>query len=331
MGRGMFGIFGFILFFIMLELFINIAAGVAVLLPFLIVIGAFLFIVGALRQNAKNVQKRSRRNYADLNDTLHSPEDIARINLYLRKYFKDGVTSLELKSGEELRLNQHKYKSLDDIDVYINGHRFGTLYEYRINKGPAYNVVMDQLVVNALKYTNGADNIMDAEIITRSPRRKKDQQQEENMSEEEKANHKFIQKIDDLNTEIPDPEISNMMYETSALLKQLNFYQKKYPDNHMNYDKLYEYYLPMLVRIFEQYVALQSATHDPSYEETVVNLKKTIRQINKALRKMIADTTDQDFMNLSADISTLDALLKKDGYSAGSYLKTKEQEGENDA
>ena len=42
-------------------------------------------------------------------------------------------------------------------------------------------------------------------------------------------------------------------------------------------------------------------------------LKKTIGLINEAMKTIISGMTDRDFINLSADMSTLEAVLQKDG------------------
>ena len=55
------------------------------------------------------------------------------------------------------------------------------------------------------------------------------------------------------------------------------------------------------------------ATSDPAYGETKEKLSNTIQLINTAMKNIISSMTDQDFINLSADISTLEAVLKKDG------------------
>ena len=45
---------------------------------------------------------------------------------------------------------------------------------------------------------------------------------------------------------------------------------------------MYEYYLPILVRILKQYDALQTAQTDPNYQETKEKLGKTVVLINDA-------------------------------------------------
>ncbi len=107
--------------------------------------------------------------------------------------------------------------------------------------------------------------------------------------------------------------MSNGRYESSALLKQIETMEQKFPDSKGKLDKLYQYYLPIQVRILNQYANLQNVRSDPNYEATVSNLKKTIGLVNQAMQQLIADMSDSDFINLTADMSTLEAVLQKDG------------------
>jgi hypothetical protein len=129
-----------------------------------------------------------------------------------------------------------------------------------------------------------------------------------------------MEEISRLNDDIPDEKISNGLYETCALLKQIQTLEERFPNSRNKLDKLYEYYLPILVRILKQYDNLQAAQTDPSYETTKEKLTRTITLINDAMKTIISSLTDQDFINLSADISTLEAVLQKDGLTSDGQI-----------
>ena len=79
-----------------------------------------------------------------------------------------------------------------------------------------------------------------------------------------------------MNNDIPDEEISNGLYETASLLKQVQTLESKFPNSKDKLKKLYEYYLPILINILNQYRNLQYAKTDPSYEDTKNKLIRTI-------------------------------------------------------
>ena len=125
------------------------------------------------------------------------------------------------------------------------------------------------------------------------------------------------------NTDVIDVQATptNGLFETCALLKQAQKLETTFPASKGKLKKLYEYYLPILVRILKQYDALQTAQTDPNYKETKEKLGKTVVLINDAMKNMIASYTDQDFINLSADMATLNAVLKKDGLTSDGMIE----------
>ena len=153
------------------------------------------------------------------------------------------------------------------------------------------------------------EDIVDVEVTPSRPKPKSESRKQEQIS----MAQKFINEINALNTSIPDDKISKDLYETCAYLKQIDDLSKKLPNTKDKLNKLYEHYLPILVKILQQYESLQVATSDPAYGETKEKLSNTIQLINTAMKNIISSMTDQDFINLSADISTLEAVLKKDG------------------
>ena len=108
-------------------------------------------------------------------------------------------------------------------------------------------------------------------------------------------------------------QIDDLSLQINEKGKQIDDLSKKLPNTKDKLNKLYEHYLPILVKILQQYESLQVATSDPAYGETKEKLSNTIQLINTAMKNIISSMTDQDFINLSADISTLEAVLKKDG------------------
>ena len=79
-------------------------------------------------------------------------------------------------------------------------------------------------------------------------------------------------------------------------------------------NKLYEYYLPILLGILENYKRLSEASiKGEEYRQCEVQLVKTIKLINEALKTIYNSLHESEYMNLNADINTLQSLLKQDG------------------
>lgn len=306
-----------------LILFFVFSGGMSFMLPlFLIiavVVGIAIASVSTYKNNSSDEQSFSsyrRENRYQRSGNSQSSK-IAKINLYLRQYFKSR-SSIRVVDQIELRLREEKYASLSSLDVYRNNVYICSFNEYQRRYPESYSAIINDL------YSIQANSPLQAEVfdaqVVENPQPKK----EETVKKEKNAQY-FIEEITSLNNDIPDEEISNGLYETSSLLKQVQTLESKFPNSKDKLKKLYEYYLPILINILNQYRNLQYAKTDPSYEETKNKLIRTIHLINDAMGKIISSMTDEDFINLSADISTLEAVLKKDGLTSDGSMRSSGQ------
>ncbi len=320
MRRRSFGDFWFVIFFF----FIFAGSGV---LPLILLFGLTGFVVYKAIQSAnKNQNINSSNNSRTTNSygyterkngNTHTSSDLAKINVFLRKHFK-AHNSLDLSNGIELIPRTDHFSSLSSLDVYRNGSKVGTINEYRNKYGTAYDDLFDELLkmatsTNITKETT----IVDAEIVENDENQKEVKPQETVKETPISKSQSFINQINALNDDIPHEDISNGLYETCALLKQVQILENKFPDSSKKLNKMYEYYLPYLVKILQSYENLQTVKSDPNYEKSVDQLTRTIKSINEALNNIIPTLSDSDFTNLSVDMATLEALLQKDGLTGG--------------
>lgn len=310
--------------------------------PLLLIIFIVLAVTKASVNSAKRRQNTyTQRNYQNnytnygYNNTNNSTDsgNIDRINTFLRGWYR-GHSLVTLHSGYELRLNGAQYASLSSLDVYQNGRYICPMNDFKRRYAEQYRNMLSELdSLSRRPRSSAQDDVVDIEVTESQPKPKAEPKREPNPepdSEKElTAAEKFIGEINGLNEDIPDENISNGLYETCVLLRQINEMEKKLPSTHSKLTKLYDYYLPILEKILQQFVSLQSAVTDPSYGETKDKLTRTIQLINDAMKNIISSMTDQDFINLSADISTLEAVLQKDGLtSEGRMTQPGEQKNE---
>ena len=125
---------------------------------------------------------------------------------------------------------------------------------------------------------------------------------------------KFIEQINTLNQGLNNEEVTNGLYQTCDLLKQIDIVDQEDGKVDAKLNKLYEYYLPILTGILEDYKRLSdSPVQDDNFKKTETQLVKTIKLINEALKTIYNSLHESDYMNLNADINTLHHLLKQDG------------------
>ena len=316
---------------IWLILFIILGGGIGALLPLFLIIAVVVAIAMAsvssykkqdsFTQNFSNFTTYKRKGSYQRSESESSK--LAKINMYLRKYFRTR-NSVTVIDNIELRLREEKFASLASLDVYRNNSLICSFNDYQRRYPESYSAIIEDL----LRLSNNApiqDEVFDAEVVENSQQQ---EQPKQNTTKQTKNSQYYIDEINGLNNDIPDEEISNGLYETCSLLKQIQTLEEKFPNSKDKLKKLYEYYLPILTKILKQYRDLQYAKTDPSYEETKNKLTRTIHLINDAMSKIISSMTDEDFINLSADISTLEAVLKKDGLTEEGTISATKSKGE---
>ncbi|MBR4162932.1 MAG: hypothetical protein IKR11_05370 [Solobacterium sp.] len=293
--------------------------------PLLLILGAVLAITMAAVNSSKkqesqnmgyqNGYTRTRNYYRTTTRNGYSPSQMAKVNVYLRNWYR-ARRYLPIGSNIDLRIHGQRYASLASLDVYRDGTYICSLNDFGRRYPDSYNEILAELV--RMSEQQAQPEVFEAEVVE-TPAAQKQEVRQETKQEEAKPQEKkksasdFMEEINRLNENIPDEDITNGLHETYSLLKQINTLEQRFPDSKDKLKKLYEYYLPILIRILRQYVNLQAAKSDPSYEDTRQKLNRTIKLINDAMKTIISSLTDQDFINLAADISTLEAVLQKDG------------------
>ena len=306
---------GFLFFFLFLIFF-----GTGGFFPLLIILAVVLFAaLGSIK--ASNQKESSRKTY-NRHYTRTSSSDqqkISRINAFLKKWFQANH-SIQVGADLELVKSGSNYANLSSLEVYKDHSYLCSMAEFQNRFPDSYKIMIDTLYERANRELNQmGEDIVDVEVTPSRPKPKAEPKRQEQLS----MAQKFINEINALNTNIPDDKISKDLYETCAYLKQIDDLSKKLPNTKDKLNKLYDHYLPILIKILQQYESLQVATSDPAYGETKEKLSNTIQLINIAMKNIISSMTDQDFINLSADISTLEAVLKKDGLTDQNQMLAK--------
>ena len=300
------------------------SGGLGALFPLLLIIGVVMAItMGAVQtsnrqESIRNESYRRTENYYRAGSAKkYSAAQMAKINVYLRSWFRTR-RSLPIGSNIDLRIHGERYASLASLDVYRNNSYICSLSDFGRRYPDSYNEILKELASLSEQGHAASDEVIDVEATDSVREQKKEEPKKE--EKKTKGSQEFIDEINRLNDDIPDENISNGLYETCALLKQIQTLEERFPASKDKLRKLYEYYLPILVRILKQYDNLQAAQTDPSYETTKEKLTRTITLINDAMKTIISSLTDQDFINLSADISTLEAVLQKDGLTSDGQI-----------
>lgn len=227
----------------------------------------------------------------------------------MKSYFSTHQ-SLMLDGGLSIKIQNGHFVSVNDLMLYLGDDQIGTMDEFRKTYPSTYDDLLQQC---ALVIESG--------------------KAEEKTVHQTKADEKlstigqFIEVLNGQNLEIEHEQITQGLYEVCAYLKQIDLIIKQFPESADKTKKLTQYYLPILVDILESYKQLnKSARNHEEFKKTEDRLLKTILLINEALKTITTSLTQEHFMDLSADMKTLETLLKKDGLvSTGTLSELRKQ------
>ena len=227
------------------------------------------------------------------NNKTKKTEDNQKAVSALKQYFETR-TSLQIEGGLILKKENNQLSSIDHLVLYLDDDQIATLDEFKKTYPSTYNDLLQQCLV-----------LIESGHI---------QPAEEVKKETPTSIEKCIELLNAQNLDIDNEEVSNGLYEVCAYLKQIDLVVKQFPQLQEKTAKLTRYYLPILLEILDSYKQLdKSVRNHEEFQKAHQRLLKTILLINEALKTIITSLTQEYFMDLSADMTTLETLLKKDG------------------
>lgn len=289
--------------------------GLFSLIPVFVVFFVFFAIFKSIFNSNNQPQTRSRvRSTTRSNNTAKSlsNRDRSRIDKKLARYFRQNI-KLPILDNISLTTKNGNYTVIEELYISMGDELIISMDDFKNNYPDMYSRICDLLLV----FSKQEDEVLNAEVKVEEVKK------EEKLSDAEK----YIDKINSLNNDIPNEEVTNGLYQTSALLKQIELSADK--DDEDKLSKLYDYYLPILTKILENYKTLSKVNGDSEeIKKSEVQLIKTIILINEALKELNNSLHEDEYMNLSADITTLQSLLKKDGLVNSNPFQKEDENGE---
>ena len=313
-GGGFFGLIFLIFFFPVLFDLIDLGIGlIAYLLPLALIGIAGYTIYKVIKSliDRKKTNTSNKTQYTKKKQTSSgiSNADYTKIDKKLTSYFSKNV-SLPVINGISLVTQNGKYTSIDQLYITYKDEKVVKLAEFKEDYPEMYNKIFSLL----LAFSKQPDTVMAQEVNTEKTKRG------EALSDAQK----YIDKISSLNAQIPQEEITNGLYQTCDLLNKIEK-SKQSKQDEQKLNKLYDYYLPILTGILENYKQLQdNAIKGDEFKKCEAQLIKTIMLINQTLKTLYSGMHEDDYLNINADINTLQTLLQKDGYGEDPFA-TKEK------
>lgn len=153
------------------------------------------------------------------------------------------------------------------------------------------------------------------------------------LSEEEqieREGREYMDRLRQLNIEIPGEVISNKLYQLDYLLQRIFMVLREHPEKCGQMRKFMEYYLPTTVKLVESYADFDKAgVRGDHIMAARTEIEKTMDTINAAFEKLLDDMYQDAAMEAAADAKVLKTILAQDGYTESEFSSGKKKEGEN--
>lgn len=243
--------------------------------------------------------------------------EMARVDVKLKNYFHDNLR-LYLTDDVCLMTSQGEYTGLSNLYLAYGSEKILKMSEFKNAYPDGFEKILDLLIAFSKQRNEKSSS---SEKTSKAKRETiPDEEPKRNVKSAFKLSkaEEFIKEINALNDAIPHEEITNGLNQTCQLLKQLDLAIANKREENVKLDKLYEYYLPILINILNKYRELNdSPVHGEEFEDCQNQLMKTILLINQALKTLHGSIHAAEYMDLNADIETLQTILKKDGLVDG--------------
>lgn len=265
------------------------------------IIALIIYSLSKKDKKKKTTKRKTKKTTSVVKKMKLLNHEVEQINQRLTLFFKEDE-KLPITDTIFLMTQKGVYSSVDELYITFQEDCVATLEEFGNHYPAMYNDILSMLI----KFSQTE--------IEKQPESKEEGEEVRVEKESLSDTLEFIEKINQLNNEIDNEQITSGLNQTCALLKHISILEKKFPESQDKLTKLKQYYLPILLDILENYKQLNPSAHDhEEFKKSEERLIKTIILINEAIKTITVDMHEDDFINLSADISTLEALLKKDG------------------
>lgn len=145
----------------------------------------------------------------------------------------------------------------------------------------------------------------------------------------EREGRSYMERLRQLNVEIPGEVISNKLYQLDYLLQRIFMVLKEHPEKCPQMRKFMDYYLPTTVKLVESYAEFDKAgVQGDNIKSAKAEIEKTMDTINQAFEKLLDDMYQDEAFEAAADAQVLKTVLAQDGYMKSEFTANREEKRE---
>lgn len=266
------------------------------------------FVTYSIYKSAVSTNKKTKSRPANRKVSHLTARERQLIHQALTDYFQDNDRLL-ISGDISLRPQKGKYTTVRELYVYDKEDCVATMDEFQSQYDGMYNAILDLL----LEFSKLDPEVREQASGKQTIREEAPAQTDASTDEYDNA-REYIERINDLNTEITHEEITNGLYQMCSYLKHIEMIEQNFPNSKEKMRKVYHYYLPILIQILENYKQFSNSAQDHAeFKRAEDKLIKTIILINEALKNLSSTMCEEELLDLNANMSTLEMLLEKDG------------------
>jgi len=140
-----------------------------------------------------------------------------------------------------------------------------------------------------------------------------------------KQGRSYIEKIQKINAELPDPVITEKLSRLEQVIRRILDEVRKKPSSATELRRLMNYYLPTTWKLLTTYKEIEDEpVKTEQMEDTKKEIEDTLDTINSAFEKLLNQLFQTKAWDVSADISVLNTMLTSEGLTddgIGSFVK----------
>ena len=129
-----------------------------------------------------------------------------------------------------------------------------------------------------------------------------------------------VEKIQQLNDEIPDFKLSAQIKQIEVLTEKIFAYVKEHPQDVRQIRQFLNYYLPTTIKLLEQYVVLQNqGMRMGNIDEGMKKIEEMLDKIIVAFQRQLDSLFESSVVDITADIQVMEQMMASEGLTGHDF------------
>ena len=129
-----------------------------------------------------------------------------------------------------------------------------------------------------------------------------------------------VEKIQQLNDEIPDFKLSAQIKQIEVLTEKIFAYVREHPQDVRQIRQFLNYYLPTTIKLLEQYVVLQKqGMRMGNIDEGMKKIEDMLDKIIVAFQRQLDGLFESSVVDITADIQVMEQMMASEGLTGRDF------------